>query len=343
MKRVGFIFGGRSGEHEVSLMSAAEVIRAAEKTDFDIVKIGIDKDGKWYLYEGGAEDIACGRWKTSARPLEISTLPTIIDFAFPVLHGPYGEDGTVQGLFEMLGIPYAGCGVLASALCMDKSCAKDIFIKVGLPTCRYKLVFREKLAGYDGAKAAEILESLGGAAFVKPSNMGSSVGISKAKNPAELLKALQVAAEYDRRIIVEEALDVRELETAVIGNSTAQVAEVGEIIAASEFYDYNSKYSDESGTKLMIPAKIPFEVREEIRDLAAKAYKSLDCAGFARVDFFIEKNTGKIYINEINTIPGFTRYSMFPMLWNEVGVDFKTLIEKIVELGYERYNDKNNR
>ena len=343
MKRVGFIFGGRSGEHEVSLMSAAEVIRAAEKTDFDIVKIGIDKDGKWYLYEGGAEDIACGRWKTSAKPLEISTLSSIIDFAFPVLHGPYGEDGTVQGLFEMLGIPYAGCGVLASALCMDKSCAKDIFIKVGLPTCRYKLVFREKLAGYDEAKAAEILESLGGTVFVKPSNMGSSVGISKAKDPAGLLKALKVAAEYDRRIIVEEALNARELETAVMGNSEIEVAEVGEIVAASEFYDYEAKYSDESGTKLMIPAKIPFEVREEIRNLAAKAYKSLDCAGFARVDFFMEKTTGRIYINEINTIPGFTRHSMITMLWNAAGVDFPTLIEKIVELGYERYNDKNNR
>ncbi len=343
MKRVGFIFGGRSGEHEVSLMSAAEVIGAADNADFEIVKIGIDKDGKWYLYEGNTAGIACGTWKATAKPLEISTLPEIIDFAFPVLHGPYGEDGTVQGLFEMLGIPYAGCGVLASALCMDKSCAKDIFVKVGLPTCRYKLVFREKLQSYDETKASEILESLGGAAFVKPSNLGSSVGISKAKTPAELLKALEIAAKYDRRIIVEEALDARELETAVIGNSEPQVAEVGEIVASAEFYDYEAKYSDDSGTKLMIPAGIPSHVREEIRDLAAKAYKSLDCAGFARVDFFMERSTGKIYLNEINTIPGFTRYSMFPMLWNEMGVDFTALIGKIVELGYERYNDKNNR
>lgn len=342
-RRVGFIFGGRSGEHEVSLMSAAEVIGAAADTDFDAVKIGIDRDGKWYLYEGDIENIAAGTWKASARPLEISMLPEIIDFAFPVLHGPYGEDGTVQGLFEMLGIPYAGCGVLASALCMDKSCAKDIFIKVGLPTCRYKLMFREKLSECDKVKAGEIIEDLGGAVFVKPSNLGSSVGISKAKNPEQLIEALAVAARYDRRIIVEEALSAREFETAVIGNGKCQVAEVGEIIAQSEFYDYESKYSDESGTRLMIPADIPGDVREEIRDLAAKAYMSLDCAGFARVDFFMEKATGKIYINEINTIPGFTRYSMFPMLWNEAGVDFNSLIERIVELGYERYYDKNNR
>lgn len=343
MKRVGFIFGGRSGEHRVSLMSATEIMLAAGETDIRQVMIGISEEGDWYLYQGAIEDIPSGRWIEGAEPLEISRLKELIDFAFPVLHGPYGEDGSVQGLFEMMGIPYAGCGVLASALCMDKSCAKDIFVKVGLPTCRYKLAFREKLPSYEGKKAEDILKSLGGTVFVKPSNMGSSVGISKARTAEELTGALRLASKYDRRLIIEEALDARELETAVLGNTDIEVAEVGEIAAASEFYDYRSKYSSESGTRLMIPAELPNSVRDRIRDMAAKAYKSLDCAGFARVDFFMERNTGEIYINEINTIPGFTRYSMFPMLWNQAGVGLPALIERIVELGYERYNDKNNR
>ena len=262
---------------------------------------------------------------------------------FPVLHGPYGEDGTIQGLFEMLDIPYAGCGVLASALCMDKVSAKKIFEEAGLPTSRYQLVYAEDLdTGMD-----EIVEKLEDeipyAMFVKPSNMGSSVGISKAHDRDELKEALLLAAKYDRRIIVEEAVNCREVETGVIGNHTAEVAAVGEITAKKEFYDYKAKYSDDEGTVISVPAQLPKRIYDKIRFLAKEAYRAADCSGFARVDFFVEKNSGEVYINEINTIPGFTRYSMFPMMWEAAGISFTELIERIVDFGYERYSDKNNR
>ena len=343
MRRIGIIFGGRSGEHEVSLMSAASVISAVDRKKFEIVTIGITREGKWKLYNGPVSLIPSGEWEKTAGDLEFSRLKEIADFMFPVLHGPYGEDGTIQGLFEMLDIPYAGCGVLASALCMDKVSAKKIFEEAGLPTSRYQLVYAEDLdTGMD-----EIVEKLEDeipyAMFVKPSNMGSSVGISKAHDRDELKEALLLAAKYDRRIIVEEAVNCREVETGVIGNHTAEVAAVGEITAKKEFYDYKAKYSDDEGTVISVPAQLPKRIYDKIRFLAKEAYRAADCSGFARVDFFVEKNSGEVYINEINTIPGFTRYSMFPMMWEAAGISFTELIERIVDFGYERYSDKNNR
>lgn len=343
MRRIGIIFGGRSGEHAVSLMSAAAVISAVDRKKFEVVTIGITREGKWKLYNGPVSLIPSGEWEKTAEDLELSGLKEIADFMFPVLHGPYGEDGTIQGLFEMLDIPYAGCGVLASALCMDKVSAKKIFEEAGLPTSRYQLVYAEDLAA-DPDGIVEMLENeIPYAMFVKPSNMGSSVGISKAHDRDELKAALRLAAKYDRRIIVEEAVNCREVETGVIGNHTAEVAAVGEITAKKEFYDYKAKYSDDEGTVISVPAQLPKRIYDKIRFLAKEAYRAADCSGFARVDFFVEKNSGEVYINEINTIPGFTRYSMFPMMWEAAGISFTELIERIVDFGYERYSDKNNR
>ena len=343
MKRIGVIFGGKSGEHEVSLLSATAVIKSMDEKKYEIIKIGITTQGQWKLFTGDVDGIASGAWENQAKAMKISDLMELIDFALPILHGPYGEDGTIQGLFEMMDKPYGGCGVLGSSLCMDKVCAKEIFERNNLPTSAYHLVMAEDVADDVEAVVREVEEALPYNLFVKPSNMGSSVGISKVRNREELKEALKLAAKYDRRIIVEEAINCREVETGVIGNHDPKVAVVGEIVAKLDFYDYKAKYSDDAGTELSIPANISEETSEKIRETARKAYMALDCAGFARVDFFIDKDTGEIYINEINTIPGFTKYSMFPSLWEAAGVPFREQVERIIDLGYERYNVKNNR
>lgn len=345
MKRVGILFGGRSGEHEVSLMSAASVIKAMEKSRFQIIMIGISKSGEWLKYEGLIEHIENGQWEQQASHFEIGTLKQEVDIVLPILHGPYGEDGTIQGLFEMLDIPYCGCGVLASAVAMDKMISKELFVNAGLPVCKYTLVFSEKLEN-SAEKLLEIQRieaNVPYPMFVKPCNMGSSVGISKAKTRAGLEEALQIAKKYDRRIIVEEGIDCRELEAGIIGNFGAVPSIVGEILPSEEFYDYKAKYFDGGKSRMCIPAEISEELSEEIRKMALHAYETIDGSGFARIDFFQDKKSGKIYINEINTIPGFTRFSMFPLLWGQTGILYMELIERIVELGYERYNAKNNR
>ncbi len=343
MERIGVIFGGKSGEHEVSLLSATSVIEAIDREKYDVVMIGITKKGQWKLYGGDVKNLADGSWEETAEDIEASDLKQLADFALPILHGPYGEDGTIQGLFEMLDVPYAGCGVLSSALCMDKVSAKKIFERMGLPTARYKLVYAEDVREDMDSVIKEVEAELPYTLFVKPSNMGSSVGISKVRNREELREALTLAGKYDRRIIVEEGINCREVETGVLGNHKPEVAAVGEIVAKLDFYDYTAKYTDDAGTELSIPAKLPSSTYEEIRGLAKKAYMALDCSGFARIDFFVDKDTGEVYINEINTIPGFTKYSMFPLMWKEAGLSFRELVERIVDLGYERYHAKNNR
>lgn len=343
MERIGVIFGGKSGEHEVSLLSATSVIEAIDREKYDVVMIGITKKGQWKLYGGDVKDLADGSWEETAKDIEASDLKQLADFALPILHGPYGEDGTIQGLFEMLDVPYAGCGVLSSALCMDKVSAKKIFERMGLPTARYKLVYAEDVREDMDSVIKEVEAELPYTLFVKPSNMGSSVGISKVRNREELREALTLAGKYDRRIIIEEGINCREVETGVLGNHKPEVAAVGEIVAKLDFYDYTAKYTDDAGTELSIPAKLPSSTYEEIRGLAKKAYMALDCSGFARIDFFVDKDTGEVYINEINTIPGFTKYSMFPLMWKEAGLSFRELVERIVNLGYERYHAKNNR
>ncbi len=343
MKRIGVIFGGRSGEHEVSLLSAVSVIEAVDKEKYSVVKIGINHDGKWFLFEGDTEAVADGSWEKTAKPIEAESIGQYIDFALPILHGTFGEDGCIQGLFEILDIPYAGCGVLASSLCMDKAMAKAIFEYRGIPTCKYVLVFAEEVHEDAKAAAEKVYKEFNGTVFVKPSNMGSSVGISKARDVAELEVALEEAAKFDRRIIVEEAVNGREIETGVIGNFRPEAGAVGEIKVAADFYDYSAKYSEDKGTVVQVPAELPKKLAEKVRELAVKAYKAMSCEGFARVDFFLSNDTGELFINEINTIPGFTKYSMFPLIWENAGVNFTELIERIVELGYERYNDKNKR
>lgn len=345
MTRLGIVFGGRSGEHVVSLMSAASVISAVDAGKYETVYIGITRRGEWKLFSGAVSEIESGEWEKTASPLDVGGLKDMIDFAFPVLHGPYGEDGRIQGLFEMLDIPYAGCGVLASALAMDKLAAKEIFAFQGLPVCKYTAVTEEEFRDGGEAAAHRIERELGGKypLFVKPANMGSSVGISKVKDNAGLISAITAAAEYDRRIVVEEAIDGRELETGVIGNTRAKAAAVGEITPSAEFYDYNAKYFDGGKSKICVPADIPAGISGRIRELAVEAYEALGCEGFARVDFFLENGSGKIYLNEINSIPGFTKFSMFPLLWQASGLTYPGLLERIVDLGYERYNSKDHR
>ncbi|QOX65045.1 D-alanine--D-alanine ligase [Anoxybacterium hadale] len=354
MIRLGVIFGGRSGEHEISLMSATSVIKAIDKNKFLPVFIGITREGKWLLYDGPVEHIEDGGWQKLAEEALATdpekygitvlgaqkSLKDWIDFALPVLHGPYGEDGTIQGLFEMADIPYGGCGVLGSAAAMDKSLAKEVFAKKELPICRHLSLYKEELDENFDRVIGRVEKYLPYPIFVKPANMGSSVGISKAKNREELTAALELAMKYDRRLILEEGLDCREIETGVLGNYRPEAAAVGEILPSAEFYSYEAKYFDGGMSKICIPADLPDEVTKEVREIAVEAYRLLDCCGFARVDFFLERGTNKVYINEINTIPGFTKYSMFPLLWAEKGLPYPELIEKIIQLGFERYEDR---
>ncbi len=355
MIRLGIIFGGRSGEHEISLMSAASVINAVNKEKFIPVLIGITKQGNWLLYDGPVEKIEDGSWQKIAEAALSSdpekynltilgsdgkSLKNRIDFALPVLHGPYGEDGTIQGLFEMVDIPYGGCGVLGSAAAMDKALAKEVFARKNLPICRHLNLYREEALENLDLVADRVEKFLPFPIFVKPANMGSSVGITKVKNRTDLKAAIQEAAKYDRRLVLEEGLDCREIETGVLGNSNPAAAAVGEILPSEEFYSYRAKYFDGGQSKLCIPADIPDEIAEEIKAIAVEAYQLLDCSGYARVDFFLERGTNKIYLNEINTIPGFTKYSMFPLLWAKAGLPYPELIERIINLGFERYHSR---
>ncbi len=359
MIKLGVFFGGKSGEHEVSLMSACSVIRAIDRTKFQIVMIGITKQGKWLLYDGPEEAIEDGSWEAVAEQKLNETPETYqiimygdsplalknrIDFALPILHGPYGEDGTIQGLFEIMDIPYGGCGVLSSAVAMDKIVARDTFASAGLAQPRYIRTNREEIERDPEALMDQVEEICGYPAFIKPANMGSSVGLSKAKDRSQLKAALDLALRYDRRIIIEEGIDCREIETAALGNYSAEFGAIGEIISANEeFYDYESKYQSGNKTRLCIPADLTPEQEREVLEMAQIAYQAIDGTGLARIDFLMDKHTGKLYINEINTMPGFTKYSMFPLLWQEAGMSYSQLIERIVELGYERYHAKNRR
>lgn len=354
--KLGIIFGGRSGEHEISLMSAASVIRAIDKQKYDILCIGITKQGQWLIYEGPTEDIENGKWEETAKDLYFenpeqyalsvigssNALKDKVDVVFPVLHGPFGEDGTIQGLFEMADIPYVGSRVLGSVVAMDKACSKVLFEKENLPICEYKVVYKKDFEKNFEKTIAEIERDFQYPMFIKPANLGSSVGISKAHDQEELIKGLSDACGYDRKIIIEEFINCREIETGVIGNDDPEAAAVGEIIPSKEFYDYEAKYFDGGKSKICIPANITKAQEEEIRALAIEAYKALDCCGFARVDFFISRDTEKIYINEINTIPGFTAFSMFPSLWAEKGMKYPVLIDKLITLALRKHKEEKN-
>jgi D-alanine-D-alanine ligase len=388
--RVGILFGGRSGEHEVSLLSAASVLNAIDKDKYEVVPIGITKDGRWLTAEH-AENLLRGKLVLEARQLragdpDITDTAAVlvqgesvvvppepvhresglvpfqtdaalmrrasdrainVDIIFPVLHGTFGEDGTIQGLLELADIPYVGAGVLGSAAGMDKDIMKSLFIAAGIAIVKHVTILRS--AGEKEPKKVEkfVESKLKYPVFVKPANLGSSVGISKAHNRKELGPAIEEAAKFDRKIVIEQGVGgnknkAREIECSVLGNDDPVASVPGEIVPIKEFYDYNAKYLDE-GSELIIPAKLTKAETKKIQELAVKAFKAVDCSGLARVDFLMEPGSGKarkIFVNEINTMPGFTAISMYPKLWAASGLEYQDLIDRLIKLGLERHVDK---
>ena len=362
---VGILFGGRSGEHEVSLASARSVMDNIDRAKYDVVPIGITKEGGWIV--GGdpmkaltsglsAENSPAamltdpshrGLWNITT-PAQQERLPARaltavhladLDVIFPVLHGTFGEDGTMQGLLELAGVPYVGCGVLASAAAMDKAIAKDIFAAQGLPVPPY-VVVKRKSWHKDPAEVIEAIEAaLDYPVFCKPANMGSSVGVSKVHNLEELAPALDLAARYDRKMVIELGIDAREIEVSVLGNDDPIASIPGEVVPCREFYDYQAKYIDED-SELLIPAPLSKEMTLGVRQMAIQAYKALDCAGMARADFLLDKRTGELWVNELNTIPGFTQISMYPKLWEATGIPYRELIDRLIDLATERFQDR---
>lgn len=346
MKKLGVVFGGMSTENKVSIVSANSVLQNLDKNEYEIYPIYIDEKGKWWEAEA-QENMEFGEKVKTKKEIEnITKYLKKLDVIFPVLHGLYGEDGTIQGLFELLKIPYVGCKVLASSVGMDKVYAKIIFEKAGLKQAKYVYIKKcDKKYIYVGEKfdeeemdldsvANKIFQKLKFPVFVKPSNSGSSVGINKANDIAELEKYIEEAAKYDRKILIEEGINGREIECAVMGNETVIASQVGEVKAADEFYSYDAKYNNEE-SKTEIPAKLPSSISEEIRKQAKKAFKAIDGKGLSRVDFFVENGTNEIYINEINTLPGFTSISMYPKLFEDTGISYKKLLTKLVNLALD--------
>lgn len=336
------LFGGRSAEHDVSCVTAVHVMRAVDPTRYRVLAYAIDRDGMWRRpplarHDDGSVDTSALPERLEAtgesiRPGDIETGPTCV--VVPLLHGPLGEDGTVQGLLEMLDVAYVGSGVLASAVAMDKGIAKRLLSDAGIPQVRHVVVRDDSL---DDATLTSISGELGWPLFVKPANMGSSVGVSKARDMAQLLDAVRLAARYDEWIVVEEAVDAREIEVAVIGNRSPRASLPGEIVPGHEFYDYNDKYVDD-GARLVTPADLPPEAVDAVRAMAVRAFEALRCEGMARVDFFWEENGRGFLCNEVNTIPGFTPISMYPRMWDATDLAYPDLIDELVVLAFERHS-----
>ncbi len=385
--RVGILFGGRSGEHEVSLLSAASVLNAIDKDKYEVVPIGITKDGRWLTAEH-AENLLTGKLMLEPRNLragdpdmtpsaavlargEAVVVPPEpvhrqsglvpfqtdaammrrasdrainVDVIFPVLHGTFGEDGTIQGLLELADIPYVGAGVLGSAAGMDKDVMKSLFIAAGIPIVKHVTILRSAWESDPKQVQKRVESKLTYPVFVKPANLGSSVGISKAHNRKELGPAIEEAAKFDRKIVIEQGVGgkkekAREIECSVLGNDEPVASVPGEIVPGKEFYDYTAKYVDE-GSQLIIPAKLTKTETKKVQNLAVAAFKAVDCSGLARVDFLMDPKTRKIYLNEINTMPGFTSISMYPKLWAASGLEYADLIDRLIQLGIERHEDK---
>jgi D-alanine-D-alanine ligase len=360
--RVGVILGGRSGEHEVSLVSARSVMDAIDKEKYEIVPIGITKEGCWIASGDPVKALEAGdaaasrpaallgdpsrrglmRLEETERAIEATRLAEL-DVVFPVLHGPYGEDGTVQGLLELAGLPYVGADVVGSVLGMDKAIFKDVMRAHDMPIVPHLVLKRKRWDADPDGVIDEIEGKLDYPLFTKPANLGSSVGISKCSDRTELAIGLAEASRYDRKLIVEEAVPAaREIEVSVLGNDDPIASLPGEIIPSREFYSYEAKYIDdgEQASELIIPAAVSPEMTERIRDLALRVYKAIDCAGMARVDFLLSGETGKLYVNEVNTIPGFTTISMYPKLWDASGISYPELIDRLIDLALERFHDK---
>ncbi len=338
--RVALLFGGRSGEHEVSLRSAVSVMRAL-RVAHDVVPVLIDKSGRWLLQDGTQPAAAGGipvflvpdpNDQGRLRRLSDASVAAAPEIYFPLLHGTYGEDGTIQGLFEMAGVAYVGAGVAASAAGMDKELMKGLFAARGIPQVAYRVLDRR-----DAGAEAALLRELGLPLFVKPANLGSSVAVTKVKEAHALGPALEAAFAYDRKAIVEVGLTARELEVSVLGNDSPEASRPGEIVPDREFYDYDSKYSEHSRTELRLPAPLLPAVEAEVRALGVAAFRAVDACGYARVDFFLEHASARLLVNEINTIPGFTSISMFPKMWEASGLSYERLLTRLLELGQERH------
>ncbi len=354
--RVGVIFGGRSVEHEVSLVSARSILRNLDPARYEVIPIGITRQGKWVtssdasrLLEDGLESdriepcllpgdpSAGGLVRPGTGPA--SGAVSALDVVFPVVHGGHGEDGTLQGLLELADIPYVGAGVMASAVGMDKDMMKRIFREAGLPVVACRILLRSEWEKRRPELLKELPGDLGYPCFVKPANTGSSVGITKAHDFREMENGLERAFRYDRKAVLEAAVDAREIECSVLGNDEPVASVPGEIVPCNEFYDYEAKYLDE-GSRLIIPAEIPPEVSDRVRRIAVAAFRAVDGAGMARVDFFLERSTRALYLNELNTIPGFTPISMYPKLWEASGVPYAELLDRLIALALERHADK---
>ena len=352
--RVGLLFGGRSVEHEVSIASATSILGALDPSRYDVRLIAVDPEGRWHLGSGdhppalitarGAEvappTLAGG---SALVPVDDANeaSPAYLDVIFPIIHGTHGEDGTLQGMLELAGIPYAGARVLGSAIQMDKDVAKKLLAAAGLPVVPWRtLRDADLLPENRRTAAADAVATFGFPLFVKPANSGSSVGTSKASNEDELEAALAEAARYDTKVLIEQAVDAREIEVAVLGNEEPKASVPGEIAQKHEFYDYEAKYADDT-TELLIPAPLDDEQSERIRALALDAYRALEGEGFARVDFLLDRNTGELFINELNSLPGFTEASMFPLMWEASGLPYPALLDRLIELAMERHEKRN--
>jgi D-alanine-D-alanine ligase len=357
--RVAILFGGESDEHDVSLRSAETVMSALDPATYEVVQIGISREGRWLAGDDAFKQLAArsplfnlGAGEQEEREASVSALdaaasprsglpPALgsVDVVFPVLHGPRGEDGTVQGMLELAGVPFVGSGVLGSALAMDKAMAKTVLEQHGLPQGPWLLVERGEWERDPSTLTEKVENEIGFPCFVKPANMGSSVGVAKVHVKEELNASMSLTSQYDRRIVVEQGIDAREIEVAILGNSDPIASVPGEVAPGNEFYDYAAKYVDDN-SDLIIPADIPPEVSDLAAELAVAAFKALDLAGLARVDFFLERGTDRLLVNEINTLPGFTAISMYPKLWAASGVPLEELVQRLLDLAQERHAER---
>ena len=341
------IYGGRSGEHEVSIASAASVIKHLDPRRYEAVPILIGKDGRWAISATAptaisAADVHKHAQTTALQPIDPTTVisGSGIDVVFPVLHGPYGEDGTVQGLLELANVPYVGCGVLSSAVGMDKAVMKTMFAAAGLPLVKHITVLRRDWQSHAGTLTTRVATELGYPVFVKPANLGSSVGISKAKSDADLVAAMELALQFDRKVVIEAGVvNAREIECAVLGNDEPVTSLPGEIIPSREFYDYESKYLD-GASKEVIPAELTPDQVSTIQRLSIEAFRAVEGSGLSRVDFLLSRDTGAMYLNEVNTMPGFTTISMYPKMWAASGLAYSDLIARLIDLALERHAEK---
>ena len=363
--RVGVIFGGRSGEHEVSIRSARAIVEAIDRKKFEVVPIGITKEGKWLapaqsaqLLPAAVQPLLPSKTHTATGDVALLGDPSRkglisldsetlngekLDVVFPALHGTYGEDGTLQGLLEMADVPYVGCGVLASSCGMDKVTMKSLFVQAGLPICKYLWFLRSQWRERPAKVIGKVTSEIGLPCFVKPANLGSSVGVSRATDKKSLSDAIDLAAEYDRKIIVEEELVAREIECAVLGNDEPQASLPGEYVVydeAARFLDYTEKYTNTGRVSFVVPAPLTKSMTTKIQRMAISAFQSIDGAGLARVDFFLPRNGGELVVNELNTMPGLTEVSGYPKMWEASGLSFQQLLEKLIDLAFERHKEK---